>query len=617
MRQKFKQETTRALKLLKPPPKLDVSEWADAHRYLARGTSAEAGKFSCDRLPYQREPMQSLTDPTAAGVVLMMGAQMGKTEILLNAIGYFIDAQPSPMLVVYPTLDVARKFSTKKLAPMVAESPRIAGRVRDPRTRDSGNTILSKEFRGGSLVLAGSNSPASLRQLSCRVVVQDEIDSYEPSAGAEGDPCTLADARAMNFHDAVLVKASTPTIRGASRIEAAYEDSDCRQWHCPCPYCGEFQVLKWAQVKWPEGNPEEAYYLCEHCEREISDLERVQMVLAGKWIAQHPERRVRGYHLNGLNRIMGRKKQFASYLHEFVVQFLDAKHSGREHLKVWTNTFLAETWEEQGERISLTTAMERAEDYKTDPLPEGVGVLTAAVDVQKDRLEFEVMGWGVAEESWGILRGAIHGDPEGLDVWKDLDDLLHRKWNHPSGSRLSIAAACIDSGYATQTVYRFTKPRQSRRIFAVKGSSAAGAPLISKRFLKQGRTTLFLVGGQVAKDSIFARLKSEEVGPRYMHFPVGYGYTEEFYRQLTAEEIRTRMKNGFPVRYYKKLRERNESLDIRVYNMAALEILNPNMERIMAGLQVEQKSQEEADEPLTVKSPTKPKKSGGFANSWK
>ena len=355
--------------------------------------------------------MESLTDPAAASTVLMWGAQMGKTEVLLNTIGYFIDAQPAPMLIVYPTLDVSRKFSQKKLTPMLEESPRIKDAVRDPRTRDSGNTILSKEFRGGSLVVAGSNSPASLRQLSCRVIVQDEIDSFEPSAGAEGDPCFLADARATNFHDAVFLKASTPTIRGASRIEAMFEESDQRHWHCPCPHCGEFQTLKWSQVKWPQDRPEEAYYLCEHCEREINDTQRVQMVMAGKWVATHPERRARGYHLSGLYRIMGRKRQFNSYLHEFAVQFLEAKHKGRESLKVWTNTFLAETWEEKGERVSLTDAMERAEDYKTDPLPAGVGVLTCAVDVQKDRLEYEVMGWGIAEESWGVLRGAIHGDP--------------------------------------------------------------------------------------------------------------------------------------------------------------------------------------------------------------
>ena len=603
------------IRLLKPPPKTNIAEWAENHRYLARGTSAEAGKFSCDRLPYQREPMESLTDPEAASTVLMWAAQLGKTEILLNTIGYFVDASPAPMLIVQATLDTARKFSQKKLAPMIDESPSLKKCVRDPRTRDSGNTVLSKEFRGGSLVIAGSNSPASLRQLSCQIVVQDEVDTYEASAGAEGDPCLLADARAANFHNAVFLKASTPTIRGASRIENYFDESDQRYWHCPCPHCGEYQTLKWGQVKWPQDELENAYYLCEHCEQEINDTQRVQMIMQGKWVATHPERRARGYHLSGLYRIMGRKRQFNSYLHEFAVQFLEAKHKGRESLKVWTNVFLSETWEEKGERVSLTDAMERCEDYKPDPLPKKVGVLTCAVDVQKDRLEFEVMGWGIAEESWGILTGAIHGDPEKLEVWKDLDDLLHRKWTHPSGSRLGIAATCIDSGYATSSVYRFCKPRQERRVYAVKGSNTRGAPLISKRFLKTGRTTLFLVGGDVAKDSIFARLKNKEAGARYMHFPKGYGYTEEWFRQLTAEEVRTRMKNGFPIRFYKKLRERNEALDMRVYNMAALEILNPNMERIIASLTTET-VQPNDDQPALKKTP-KQKRRGGFVDGWR
>jgi phage terminase large subunit GpA-like protein len=372
-------------------------------------------------------------------------------------------------------------------------------------------------------------------------------------------------------------------------------------------------------VRWPENKPEDAFYACEHCEAELSDTDRVQMVMNGKWIAEHPKRRLRGYHLSGLNRVMGRKRQFDSYLHEFVVQFLDAKHSGREHLKVWTNTFLAETWEEQGERISLTTAMERAEDYKTNPLPAEVGVITCAVDVQVDRIEYEVMGWGISEESWGIQRGSIWGDPEKLEVWKELDDLLHQKWNHPCGSRLGIACTCVDSGFATKSVYNFTKPRQQRRVFAIKGSNQRGAPLITRKFLREGRTIIYLVGGDIAKDSIFARLKMEQVGPRYMHFPTGYGYNEEFFRQLTAEEVRTRMKNGFPIRYYKKLRNRNESLDLRVYNMAALEILQPDMERIMEGLKVEEpKGQGNAiKQPNTVKTNPKTKRTDGFANSWK
>ena len=608
--------------LMKPPPKINVAEWAEAHRYLARGTSAEAGKFFVDRLPYQREPMEALTDSDVGETVLAWGAQMGKTEILLNAIGYFIDAVPAPMLVVYPTLDTARKFSQKKLATMIHETPRLRGKVRDPRSRDSGNTILSKDFAGGSIIIAGSNSPSSLRQISTRVVIQDEIDTYDVSAGEEGDPCTLADARAMNFHDAVLLKASTPTIRGASRIEAKMEESDNRHWTLECPKCKAAQVLEWAQVKWPKDDPSGAFYECPHCSAHLTDQERVRMVMAGRWVAENPGRHTRGYSLSGLYRIMGRKRQFKSYLHEFAVNFLDAKHAGREALKVWTNTFLAETWEEQGDRIEVESIVARSEDYNADPLPEQVGVLTAGVDVQGGagaRLEVEVMGWGIAEESWGIEVRQFYGDPEQPEVWKALDDFLDQRWTHPTGARLGIACCAVDSGYSTRNVYQFTRPRASRRIYAVKGSNQSGAPLIAKRSGKAGgRVLLFNVGTDTAKDSIFARLKIDEPGPRFMHFPTGNGYTEEYFKQLTGEELRTRMHHGFPVRYYKKIRERNEALDLRVYNLAAFEILNPHMEKIMEGIAGEEPTEEPESGSLKRPSRTyqlKPR-TDNFATNW-
>ena len=553
-------------------------------------------------------------------IVLQWGAQLGKTEILLCAIGYFVEAQPSPMLIVYPTLDTARKFSRLKLTAMIHETPCLVDKVKDPRTRDSGNTILAKDFTGGSMIIAGSNSPSSLRQISCRVVIQDEIDTYELSAGAEGDPCFLADARASNFHDAILIKSSTPTIRGASRIETAFEKSDQRKWHVPCPECGEFQVLEWANVQWPKDDPAKAFYLCPLCKAELTDLQRVQMVNAGEWRALNPDSKICGYSLSGLNRIMGRKKQFDSYLHEFAHNFLEAKHRGREHLKVWTNTFLNETWEESGERIDTEGMINRAEDYQVEPLPETVLALTAGADVQKDRVEITVVGWGVAEESWSIEHRAILGDPEGLEIWKDVDEFLARKWTHASGASLRIACACIDSGYSTRNVYNFCKPRQPRRVFAVKGSNRNGAPLVTKRVVKMARSTVFFVGGDTAKDSIFARLRLEEPGPRFMHYPHGNGFDEEYFRQLTAEEIRTRMHHGFPIRYYKKIRERNEALDCFVYNLAALEILNPNFERLAKNITKETDTEEEEPKPDLKKQPKQPRQKrqgGGFVNSWR
>lgn len=566
--------------------------------------------------------MEALTDAAVGETVLCWGAQMGKTEILLNAVGYFIDAVPAPMLIVYPTLDTARKFSQKKLATMIHETPRLTGKVRDPRSRDSGNTILSKDFPGGSIIIAGSNSPSSLRQISTRVVIQDEIDTYEVSAGEEGDPCTLADARALNFHDAVLLKASTPTLRGASRIEARMDESDNRHWNVDCPKCQKPQTLAWSQVEWPKNKPESAFYRCLHCQAELSDQDRARMIAGGRWVAENAGRHTRGYHLSGLYRIMGRKRQFASYLHEFAILFLEAKHAGREALKVWTNTFLAETWEEMGERIEVEAITARGEDYAPEPLPADVGVLTAGVDVQGGmdaRLEVEVVGWGLAEESWGIEHRIIEGDAEQPEVWRELDAFLEKKWKHPSGARLGIAATCIDSGFCTRAVYQFAAPRRARRIFAVKGSNQTGAPLIAKRTVKTGRrVVLYNIGTTTAKDAIFARLKIDDHGPRFMHYPQGNGYTEEFFKQLTAEEVRTRMHHGFPVRYYKKIRERNEALDLRVYNLAALEILNPNLEHILAGLDQDE-PEATPPAPSTMKKPARQYqlKGGSFATNWK
>ena len=586
-----------------------MAQWAESYRYLGRGVSPEAGKFRCDRLPYQREPMESFTDETVSQTVLMWGAQLGKTEILLNAIGYYIHMNPSPILMVYPTLDTARKWSTKKLSAMIRETPELRGKVKDPRSRDSGNTLLSKDYAGGFLVIAGSNSPAGLRQISCRVVLQDEIDSYQISAGTEGDPCLLADARSSNFHDATLIKASTPTIKGASRIEKYFDESDQRFWLCPCPHCETFQKLEWAQVQWPEDKTEEAIYLCKHCENEINDAERIKMIHKGEWRATHPERRARGYHLSGLYRIMGKKRQFETYLHEFAENFLAAKRSGKEMLKVWVNTFLSETWEDQGDKIEAAPLLARCEEYGGEELPEQVLVLTAAVDVQRDRLEVEVLGHGMDGETWGIEYQTIQGAPTSRSVWADLDALITRTWDHPLGSKIKISATCIDSGYSTQRVYEYVRPRKANRVFAIKGSPTRGAPPVTRRSIKGSRVILYLLGTDAIKDTLTARLELDDEGAGFCHFPKGQGYDEEYFKQLTAEEVRTRYQNGFPIRYYHKTRPRNEALDIRVYNMAAIEILNPNFERIkkhISGNSVEEK------EPARH-----PSRGGGYVNEWR
>lgn len=291
----------KTLASLAPPPDLAIDEWADQFRVLSRESSAEAGKWSTDRAPYQRGMMRAISDPATETVVFMTGAQIGKTEIINNAIGYYISQDPSPILVVQPTLDMSKMWSNDRLAPMLRDTPALKNAVKDPRSRDSGNTLLQKSFVGGYIAMVGANSPAGLASRPVRCVFFDEVDRFPHSAGTEGDPIDLGKKRTATFtYNRKIVMVSTPTNKGASRIEAAYEESDQRQYFVPCHDCGHKQVLKWAQVRWEKDQPDTAAYICEDCGSVWDDAVRYRAVRAGEWIAQNPTNKTAGFHLSGL-----------------------------------------------------------------------------------------------------------------------------------------------------------------------------------------------------------------------------------------------------------------------------------------------------------------------------
>ena len=586
-----------------PPARINVAEWADLYREIPRGTSAEPGRWRNSRLPYLTEIMESFTDPTASEIILEIARQMGKTECIINAICFFADVDPCNILVKYPTQDSARKFSQKKLAPVIRETPRLKNKFQDPRSRDSGNTIFNKAFPGGSITMIGANSSSGTRAVSCRVVIQDEIDSDQPNS--EGDPIEQADGRAENFHDAVKIKLSTPTRKPiddgkgnktGSRIQILYDDSDQRQWHCPCPKCGLWQPLHWRNVKWtwtqPDGeiisDPERAVYVCDGCAVELSDFDRVRMVMAGTWIAKNPHSMRRGYHLSGLYRIMGKKRAYKSYLHEFVARFLDAKHQGPEVMRVWVNTFLAECYEETIEMLDVNPVYNRRETYGP-VLPKKVLVLTCQVDVQGDRLECMIKGWGLGHESWGIQFKRIMGNPFKREVWAALDEFISQQFDHPTLGKLSIPITLIDSGgqandqgFADE-VYRYVRTRQPNEtgpgVYAIKGSSSSSAPLVSSRRPKTG-ICLKVIGTGNAKTTIHARLKLEQPGPRFMHYNLDGGFDEEYFAQLGAEAPKVVKKKGYTFTEWHKIRTRNEAFDLEVYSLAAIEILNPDLPSI-------------------------------------
>lgn len=591
-------------KRLKPPPKLTISEWADEYRKLSPESSAEPGSWNTSRAEYQRGIMDALSDPYIETVVVMSSAQVGKTEILNNAVGYFISQDPSPMLVVQPTLDMAQTWSKDRLAPMLRDTPILGGLVKDPRSRDSGNTTLHKIFPGGHVTACGANSPSSLASRPVRNVFFDEVDRFPISAGSEGDPVSLGKKRAATFWNRKIFLVSTPTNKGASRIETAFDESDQRRYYVCCPDCGHSQILRWANVKWEEDKPESAKYVCDDCGSLWDDAQRARIIKTGKWIADKPTKKIAGFHLSAL---------YSPWtpLEEGVRDFLEAKKQPAT-LRVWVNTFLGETWEEQGEQIDDYDLANRAEDW--DAIPEDVLLLTAGVDVQDDRLEAEIVGWGRDEESWSIAYKTIHGDPSAPAVWRDLDEFLGQSFEHELGEDMIVRATCIDSGgHHTQAVYKYVAPREGKRIYAIKGVGGEGRPIIGKPSKNNiGKIKLFPVGVDTAKLLLFSRFRISEPGPGYCHFPVGR--EDEYFKQLTAEKIATRYHKGFAKREFVKTRTRNEALDVRVYAMSALSLLNVNLTSLAKTMEVKRKAQEEIK---TTKPVVRPKQQSSFVNRWR
>jgi phage terminase large subunit GpA-like protein len=558
------QETMR--ERMKPPPKLTVSQWADRYRKLSAEASAEPGQWITARNEPMRGVMDAVSDPLVVQVTVMSSAQVGKTETLSNILGYHIAQDPAPILFVQPTLNMAETYSKDRLAPMVRDTPALSGKIADSKSRDSNNTLLKKNFPGGHVTLTGANSPADLASRPIRVVLLDEVDRYPPSAGSEGDPVNLAIKRTTTFWNKKILLTSTPTVKGVSRIEMAWEASDQRRYHVACPDCQGEQHLKWAQVHWPEGQPLAAEYACEHCGSLWGDAARWRALKTGRWIASAPFNGNAGFHLNEIYSPWVR-------LGDMARGFLDAKKSP-ETLKTWVNTSLGESFEETGEKVDDNALASRGEDWN-GKAPAGVLVVTAGIDVQDDRFEVERVGWGVDEESWSLEHRVIYGDPSAPAIWAELDAYLAETTPTADGRTLAISASAIDSGgHHTQAVYKFAKDRAKRRVWAIKGMPGkrpVWPPKASKNNI--GKVNLFLVGVDSAKDSIYSRLRIAEPGPGYSHFPKGRD--PSYFAQLTAETVVTKYVKGFPARVWQKRPgARNEALDCRVYAYAALQSLN-------------------------------------------
>lgn len=577
--------------LFRPPALQTVSEWADANRILVSESSSEPGRWRTDRAPYQREIMDSFTQTGVWKIVIMASAQVGKTELELNMMGRAIDVDPGPMLFIQPTDGFAEDFSKRRVAPMIRACPVLKRKVYEAKSRDAGNTITMKTFPGGSVAFTGANSPTELAGRPVRYVFMDEIDRFPQSAGTEGNPLELAERRTETFRERgrKVVQTSTPTIKGASKIEKSYLQGTQEEWHTECPHCHQFSFIKFDHIKfdkeeYKDENGEKNYHVrnvrwnCPVCHREIGEYDTKRC--AAKWVSKNPEALEAGIRSFRLNAFMSPWSDWK----DICRSFLNA-HEDPELLKVFMNTMLGETWEIRDRSGVPEQLYGRREKYDAE-VPDGVLVLTMGVDTQDNRLEYEIVGWDRDEQSWGISRGVIPGIPDTASVWEEIDNLMDKEWKRKNGMALRVMAAFVDSGgHYTQDVYRACAERfaRGRKIFAVKGDDGQDKEYVSM-MKKSGpiKSPKFVIGVDSGKTAIMSATGVETVGARYMHFPRDYeaGYNMEFFRGLISEKMVIHRRGGKAVMAWEKTYERNEPLDCRNYARAAYKYFNWPFEKI-------------------------------------
>lgn len=523
--------------------------------------------------------MDALTDPRIERVVLMTSARVGKTQCLNNLVGYHIHQDPAPLLVVMPTEQRAEEWADDEFDPMVRDTPALRAILGDRKSRASKQRRTHRQFPGGRIYMVGANAPSGLAAKTIRIVLADEVDRFPVSAGNEGDPVTLAEKRAATIWNRKIVLSSTPTIRGNSRIESAYEASDKRRFWVPCPHCGFQQVLKWPQVKWTEGEPATARYYCEDCGAGWTDAERWEAVKAaedhgGGWRAEEEFRGVAGFHLNELYSSWRR-------LAETTRDYLEAR-AKPERLKVWINTALGETWDEAADLPKADILLLRRDRWQPGRIPAGVLALSGATDVQGDRLVWSLYGFDRHFSQWLIERNVLVGDPTRPEVWQAHDELLRRRWVDAWGRERAADVWGVDSGYLSQQVYAYVRRHAadvSPTVRALDGRSgwrlpAIGSPVtrdVDWQGQKIGSVQLWPVGTWDMKSELAAALRLTEQGPGPLGWPPGAmrfnetidrAWLDELLSEYCVENPRTGR------REWKKIAARNEAWDLACYSRA-------------------------------------------------
>ena len=615
---------------MKPPEDLTVSQWADKNRRLTSESSAEVGKWRTSRTPYMFDILDSFTDPLIEHIVVVAASQVGKSETINNMVGYCIDQDPGPILLIQPTIDDVKRYSEMRIAPMIRETRCLKRKVADPKSRDAANTKRQKSFPGGVLVMTGSNVAHDLSSMPIRYVFGDERDRWATSAGSEGDPWELAVARTRTFYNKKMVEVSTPTVKGASAIENSYNLGTMERWKTQCPHCGEYVEITFDNIRFEYDAAEngdkkifhisEIFYVCPECGG-ISD-EHTMKSQPAKWVATVPE--ARKHHKTRSFWLTAWVSPWATW-ESIILQFLQAGTDSAK-LQVVYNTQFGELWEERGDMASEDDVMARREVYEAE-VPDGVLLLTCGVDTQDDRLEYEVVGHRRYGETWGIKKGVILGRPDTEEVWERLDEVLSHKYKFKNGISLQISLTFIDEGgHFTQEVRQHCLARQYDHVFAIKGANRPDIPYTAPPKKQKivvngkviGQVWVYEIGVNAGKQKIVDNLRVQSPGANYCHFPLRDDYGKQFFKQLMSEHLAYVPKLKHPWQWQKiPGHERNEAFDIRNYNLAACEILSPDWDAIEQKLRTAKPGEENASIPMKEKKakPRKRKKSD-FYEDW-
>ncbi len=537
-----------------PKVRAGALAWAETERVLSAEASAEAGRYSLARTPWWREVLEAFADEGTEEVVVAKSSQVGYTELLNTFVGWVMAEDPSSMLMIQPTVEMAEAWSKERLAPMLRDTPALRGILRaDTRgmARSSDDTLRRKAFAGGWLAILGANSPASLASRPVRRVIGDELDRWPVSAGKEGSPLSLAAKRSITFWNRKKIAGGTPTDEGGSPTWELWESSDQRRWHVRCPQCRAEQPFRWRDAdgayhlvcdRDADGRllPETAQYRCAERACLIEERHKAAMVAGGRWVAE-------------------------------IVREFEASRGAEALLRVFVNTIVGEPFAAASEKLDGHVLMHRAEPMAEVP-PE-VGLLTAGVDVQGDRLEYVVVGWGERERACVLHYGIVEGDPGQEATWDELTAELAEL-----RSGLPIAAVAADTGYRPETVWTWAGRRLPFRAFPIKGVEGRGRLLMQKpgAVSRKAQRRPWLVGSDTVKDSRAARLRSAPAGPQGVRF--ADTLPPEFFDHLTAERLRTVYVGGRPMRRWELNHgRRNEGGDCFDYALAALHALGPRV----------------------------------------